>query len=182
MIRIFGYGEDTAKQTDSEPAEQVGVVSQPDEYEEVVYSSLSGTVIPLSEVPDPVFSSGAMGEGIAIEPADNKLHGPFDGTAVMVAPTKHAIGLRSNNGVEVLVHIGLDTVKLEGKPFDLTVKEGDKFHQDEVLIEFNKEWIEKQGLKTVTPVIITNTQSFQEIISENTKKLLSNQKLITVVK
>ncbi|WP_419883498.1 beta-glucoside-specific PTS transporter subunit IIABC [Peribacillus sp. B-H-3] len=182
LIQIFGYGDDTAKQTDSEPAEQVGVISQPDEYEEVIYSPLSGTVIPLSEVPDPVFSSGAMGDGVAIEPTDNKLHGPFDGTVVMVAPTKHAIGLRSNNGVEVLVHIGLDTVKLEGKPFDLKVKEGDKFHQDEVLIEFNKELIEKQGLKTVTPVIITNTQSFQEIISVNAKKLLSNQKLFTVVK
>lgn len=184
LIQIFGYGDDTAKQADggNKSVEQNGAMSQPDLNEEVIYSPLSGTVIPLSEVPDPVFSSGAMGEGIAIEPSDNKLYGPFDGTVVMVAPTKHAIGLRSDTGVEVLVHIGLDTVKLEGKPFDVKVKEGDKFLQNEVLIEFNKELIVKQGLKTVTPVIITNTQSFQKIISENEKTLLSNQKLFTVIK
>jgi PTS system beta-glucosides-specific IIC component len=185
LIQIFGYGDDTAKQAESvkESNEEIQAQSKQDLINETVYSPLSGTVIPLSEVPDPVFSSGAMGEGIGIEPSDNKVYGPFDGTVVMVAPTKHAIGLRSETGVEVLVHIGLDTVKLDGKPFDLKVKEGDKFHQNDILMEFNKELIESHGLKTVTPVIITNSPSFQKIISENNQTLLSsNQRLFTVIK
>jgi beta-glucoside PTS system EIICBA component len=95
-------------------------------------------VIPLSEVPDEVFSSGAMGQGVAIEPSDNQLYAPFDGNVVMIAPTKHAIGLRSESGVELLVHIGLDTVKLDGKPFTLHVEDGAKIKKGDLLITFDK--------------------------------------------
>jgi beta-glucoside PTS system EIICBA component len=123
-----------------------------------------------------------MGQGVAIEPADNKLYAPFDGTVVMIAPTKHAIGLRSETGVEILMHIGLDTVTLDGKPFTLNVKDGDKVKQGDLLIKFDKEFIHDKGLKTITPLIITNTHAFKEIIIENIKDISLEQKLLTVVK
>ncbi|KKB74056.1 MULTISPECIES: beta-glucoside-specific PTS transporter subunit IIABC [Bacillus] len=171
LIQIFGYGEDAATP-----------VKKPEpNNEETVYAPFSGRVIPLSKVPDEVFSSGAMGQGLAIEPSDNKLYAPFDGTVVMVAPTKHAIGLRSASGVEVLVHIGLDTVTLDGKPFALKIKEGDKVKKGEVLAEFDKEFIERKGLKTITPVIITNSHAYQEILIEDLKESALDQKLFTVV-
>ena len=115
-----------SKEAAAAPLNEVAV-SNPNENEETISAPFSGKVIPLSSVPDEVFSSGAMGEGLAIDPSDNKLYAPFDGTVVMVAPTKHAIGLRSEYGVELLVHIGLDTVTLDGKPFTLHVEDGVKF-------------------------------------------------------
>ncbi|MBD1381058.1 beta-glucoside-specific PTS transporter subunit IIABC [Metabacillus arenae] len=179
LIQIFGYGEDTAKKAGSESLVES---NDPNSNEETVNAPFSGKVIPLSEVPDEVFSSGAMGQGIAIEPSDNKLYAPFDGTVVMVAPTKHAIGLRSVSGVELLVHIGLDTVKLAGKPFTLYVEDGVKVTKGDVLIEFDKESIENQGLKTITPIIITNSHAYKEIIIEDNNDSTLDTKLFTVVK
>lgn len=139
LIQIFGYGEDTAAQTEKDnlQAEQAN--------EETVYAPFSGKVIPLSKVPDEVFSSGAMGQGLAIEPSDNKLFAPFDGTVVMVAPTKHAIGLRSASGIELLVHIGLDTVTLDGTPFALKVKEGDTVKKARCLPNLIKHSLNRKG-------------------------------------
>ncbi|MCP9298198.1 beta-glucoside-specific PTS transporter subunit IIABC [Bacillus halotolerans] len=175
LIQIFGYGENTAAQTEKDNllAEQAN--------EETVYAPFSGKVIPLSKVPDEVFSSGAMGQGLAIEPSDSKLYAPFDGTIVMVAPTKHAIGLRSTSGVELLVHIGLDTVTLDGTPFSLKVKEGDSVKKGEVLAEFDKAFIEQKGLTTITPVIITNSHAYQEILIEDLEESALDQKIFTVV-
>ncbi len=100
----------------------------------------------------------------------------------MVAPTKHAIGLRSEYGVELLVHIGLDTVTLDGKPFTLHVEDGVKFKKGDLLIEFDKEFIETQGLQTITPVIITNSSAYREVIIEDIENSGLNQTLFTVVK
>ncbi|MCY8318833.1 PTS glucose transporter subunit IIA, partial [Bacillus vallismortis] len=175
LIQIFGYGEDTAAQAEKEHVQTAQA------NEETVYAPFSGKVIPLSDVPDEVFSSGAMGQGLAIEPSENKLYAPFDGTVVMVAPTKHAIGLRSASGVELLVHIGLDTVTLDGTPFALKVKEGDTVKKGEVLVEFDKAIIEEKGLSTITPVIITNSHAYQEILIEELEESALGQKLFTVV-
>ncbi|MGZ9816735.1 beta-glucoside-specific PTS transporter subunit IIABC [Peribacillus simplex] len=185
LIQIFGYGEDTAKEADKSPiteGEAVGYLNKPSDNEETINAPFNGKVIPLSKVPDEVFSSGAMGQGLAIEPSDNKLYAPFDGTVVMVAPTKHAIGLRSTSGVELLVHIGLDTVTLDGKPFTLHVEDGAKFKKGDLLIQFDREFIQKQGLKAITPVIITNTSAYREVIVENVEDSSLDQKLFTVVK
>ncbi|UYP09837.1 beta-glucoside-specific PTS transporter subunit IIABC [Priestia megaterium] len=181
LIQVFGYGEDAAKEAAAAPLNEVAV-SNPSDNEETISAPFSGKVIPLSNVPDEVFSSGAMGEGLAIDPSDNKLYAPFDGTVVMVAPTKHAIGLRSEYGVELLVHIGLDTVTLDGKPFTLHVEDGVKFKKGDLLIEFDKEFIEKQGLQTITPVIITNSSAYREVIVEDVANSGLNQTLFTVVK
>ncbi|MBT2649163.1 PTS glucose transporter subunit IIA [Bacillus sp. ISL-34] len=187
LIQIFGYGEDSAKEADMSPVtegEAVGnlPVNKPSDNEETINAPFNGKVIPLSKVPDEVFSSGAMGQGLAIEPSDNKLYAPFDGTVVMLAPTKHAIGLRSTSGVELLVHIGLDTVTLDGKPFTLHVEDGAKFKKGDLLIQFDKEFIQKQGLKAITPVIITNSSAYKEVIVENVEDSSLDQKLFTVVK
>lgn len=185
LIQIFGYGEDTAKEANKSPiteGEAVGYLNKPSDNEETINAPFNGKVIPLSKVPDEVFSSGAMGQGLAIEPSDNKLYAPFDGTVVMVAPTKHAIGLRSTSGVELLVHIGLDTVTLDGKPFTLHVEDGAKFKKGDLLIQFDREFIQKQGLKVITPVIITNTSAYKEVIVENVEDSSLDQKLFTVVK
>ncbi|MEC1444445.1 beta-glucoside-specific PTS transporter subunit IIABC [Bacillus subtilis] len=172
LIQIFGYGEDIAAQPEKEQLQT---------NEETVYAPFSGKVIPLSNVPDEVFSSGAMGQGLAIEPSGSKLYAPFDGTVVMVAPTKHAIGLRSASGVELLAHIGLDTVTLDGTPFSLKVKEGDTVKKGEVLVEFDKAFIEEKGLTTITPVIITNSHAYQEILIEEIEESALHQKIFTVV-
>ncbi|WP_121610742.1 beta-glucoside-specific PTS transporter subunit IIABC [Mesobacillus foraminis] len=189
LIQIFGYGNDAAEKAgDENPAKDQDLseasfqTAAAQSNEENVESPFNGQVIPLSEVPDEVFNSGAMGQGVAIEPADNKLYAPFDGTVVMVAPTKHSIGLRSESGVELLVHIGLDTVTLDGKPFTLKVNDGDKIRKGETLIEFDKEFIHAQGLKTITPVIITNSHAYEEVIIEDRKEIELQQKLFTVVK
>lgn len=181
LIQLFGYGEDAAKDAATAPLKEVAI-SNPKENEETISAPFSGKVIPLSSVPDEVFSSGAMGQGLAIDPSDNKLYAPFDGTVVMVAPTKHAIGLRSEYGVELLVHIGLDTVTLDGTPFTLHVEDGTKFKKGDLLIEFDKEFIETKGLKTITPVIITNSSAYREIIVEDIENSGLNQTLFTVVK
>ena len=139
-------------------------------------------MIPLSQVPDEVFSSGAMGQGIALEPTDNKVLAPFEGTVVMIAPTKHAIGLKSETGVEMLIHIGLDTVTLDGSPFTLKIKDGEKFNKGDLLIEFDKDYIVSKGLKTITPVIVTNTSAYEEVIIEELENCTFNQRLFTVVK
>ncbi|MHC5545202.1 MULTISPECIES: PTS sugar transporter subunit IIA [Bacillus] len=99
----------------------------------------------------------------------------------MVTPTKHAIGLRSASGVELLAHIGLDTVTLGGTPFSLKVKEGDTVKKGEVLVEFDKAFIKEKGLTTITPVIITNSHAYQEILIEEIKESALHQKIFTVV-
>ncbi|MEH7004477.1 beta-glucoside-specific PTS transporter subunit IIABC [Priestia megaterium] len=182
LIQVFGYGEDAAKEAAAAAPLNEVAVSNLNENEETISAPFNGKVIPLSSVPDEVFSSGAMGEGLAIDPSDNKLYAPFDGTVVMVAPTKHAIGLRSEYGVELLVHIGLDTVTLDGKPFTLHVEDGVKFKKGDLLIEFDKEFIETQGLQTITPVIITNSNAYREVIVEDVENSGLNQTLFTVVK
>ncbi|MCP3027132.1 beta-glucoside-specific PTS transporter subunit IIABC [Halobacillus sp. A5] len=190
LIQIFGFGEDTAKQAGSEAlveeqgqaGDTAAAASDAKVNEEIVDAPFSGNVIQLSEVPDEVFSSGAMGKGVAIHPTDNKLYAPFDGTVVMIAPTKHAIGLRSESGVELLVHIGIDTVKLDGSPFTLHAEDGAAFKKGEILVEFDEEAIQSHGLETITPVIVTNAGAYEEIIIEDLKQSTFNQKLMTVVK
>ena len=182
LIQIFGFGENAAEKVNEEPATQQPELDLQNLNEESIHAPLRGQVIPLSEVSDKVFSSGAMGQGVAIEPLDNKLYAPFDGTVVMIALTKHAIGLRSNSGAELLVHVGLDTVMLKGKSFTLHVEDGAKIKKGDLLMTFDREFIQKEGIKITTPLIITNTDSYKEVIIENILDGLVGDKLLTVVK
>ena len=126
-----------------------------------VVSPLTGQVKPLSQATDPVFSSGVMGQGVVIEPSQGELVSPVNGTVTVLFPTKHAVGIVSEEGVEMLMHIGMDTVSLDGKGFETHVEQGDKVVVGQQLISFDMDVIKKAGLVTETPVIITNQDDFQ---------------------
>lgn len=128
-----------------------------------IFSPLKGTVIPLSEVKDDAFASEALGKGVAIEPSEGKVVAPFDGIIGTLFPTKHAIGIISDNGMEVLIHIGLDTVELNGKHFEAYVKQGDKVSKGQLLVTFDLENLRKEGYVTQTPIVVTNTQDYSKI-------------------
>lgn len=182
LIQIFGFGENATEKISEDPATAQPELDLQNLNEESIHAPLRGQVIPLSKVSDKVFSSGAMGQGVAIEPLDNKLYAPFDGTVVMIALTKHAIGLRSHSGAELLVHVGLDTVLLKGEPFTLHVEDGAKIKKGDLLMTFDREFIENKGIKITTPLIITNTDSYKEVIIENILDGLVGDKLLTVVR
>lgn len=127
-------------------------------------SPIKGEIIPLKELPDAAFAEGAMGKGLGIQPSEGKVFAPFDGTIETVFRTKHVIALKSYDGVELLVHIGVDTVKLQGKHFNVIVEEGQKVTAGELLVEFDLDEIRKAGYPTATPVIITNTMEYVDVI------------------
>src|SRR5690625_988673 len=128
-----------------------------------VYSPVAGQIVPLSEVNDEVFSSGALGKGIAIKPIDGNVYAPFDAEVVSLFPTNHAIGLKSDTGVELLIHIGIDTVELDGKHFESIVNQGQRVNHGDLLIRFEPEEIEKAGYETDVINVITNTNDFETV-------------------
>ena len=147
-----------------------------------VYSPLKGEIIPLTEAPDKVFASEALGKGVAINPAEGKVVAPFNGTVAMLYDTKHAIGLVSDDGVEVLIHIGLDTVKLNGEHFTAHVAQGDKVACGQTLVTFDMDAITKAGYPLVTPVIVSNTQKYTEVSTVKTGATDFSEKVLTVTK
>ncbi|HDE6807768.1 TPA: PTS transporter subunit IIABC [Staphylococcus aureus] len=125
------------------------------ELSHIVHAPLTGEVTPLSEVPDQVFSEKMMGDGIAIKPSQGEVRAPFNGKVQMIFPTKHAIGLVSDSGLELLIHIGLDTVKLNGEGFTLHVEEGQEVKQGDLLINFDLDYIRNHAKNDITPIIVT---------------------------
>ncbi len=121
---------------------------------EKIYSPLDGKIIPLSEIPDEAFSSGALGTGVGIEPKNGNVYSPADGKIDNIADSKHAIGITTNDGTDILIHIGIDTVKLNGEPFDLKVKVGDSVKKGQLIGTFDIEKIKKNNLSTITPIIV----------------------------
>ena len=152
--------EEFAAQEEAEFASHTATPTVLAESAEVV-SPLAGQVKPLSQATDPVFSSGVMGQGVVIEPSQGELVSPVNGTVTVLFPTKHAVGIVSEEGVEMLMHIGMDTVSLDGKGFEAHVEQGDKVVVGQQLISFDMDVIKKAGLVTETPVIITNQDDFQ---------------------
>ncbi|MBP1172877.1 PTS system beta-glucosides-specific IIC component [Paenibacillus sp. PvR133] len=131
---------------------------------EEVLSPIEGTVVALTEVPDAAFASEAMGKGIAIQPTTGRVVAPFDGTITVAFKKKHALAIVSPHGAEVLIHVGVDTVKLDGKYFTSHIKEGDEVKAGDLLLEFDVEQIRAEGYPTITPVIITNSSQYVEIL------------------
>lgn len=161
LVQIVGIGE---KETNEEKQDKKIEEGQPilNVGVKEVKSPISGKVIELEKVDDPVFSSGAMGKGIAIEPMDNKVYAPFNGTIEFIAETKHAIGLLSEDGVEVLIHVGMDTVKMQGRGFNVKTSANSKVKAGDLLLEFDKNAIEKEGYSLITPVVITNADNYED--------------------
>lgn len=131
----------------------------------MILSPIEGKTISLKQVNDPTFSEEIMGKGIAIRPAAGRAVAPLDGVVTAIFETKHAIGITGDNGVELLIHIGLDTVKLEGKYFTAHIKAGEKVKAGDLLVEFDIDAIEKAGYETITPVLVTNTCDYSDVLS-----------------
>lgn len=149
---------------------------------EVIVSPLTGKIVPLQEVADEAFSSGTLGKGIAVEPAVGKLHAPADGEITTLFPTKHAVGLTTGDGIEVLMHIGMDTVEMDGNGFTAHVQQGDKVKKGDLLVEFDMKAIKAAGKSTVTPVIITNTDDYKDVLPLNQKNITVGEDFLTIVK
>lgn len=192
---MFGY-ESKTKETVSEKNESVSstsVESTPVDLpvvpetktteikKEQIYSPLTGKAVALSTINDPAFSTGAMGKGLAIVPEFGEVVAPVDGVVTSLFPTGHAIGLTTNAGTEILIHIGINTVALKGKHFNPVVQEGDIVRQGDLLIQFEIDKIKEAGYETVTPVIVTLTQQEVDVFETTQEHVQKNDVLLTLV-
>ncbi|MEH7495189.1 PTS sugar transporter subunit IIA, partial [Neobacillus niacini] len=143
-------------------------------------SPIHGKVLPLSQVNDEVFSSGALGEGIAIYPVTGEVVAPMDCKVSILYPTLHAIGLQLENGVEMLIHIGLDTVELKGEGFKAHVKAGDEIKKGTKIVSFDIKAIEAKGYDLSTPIIITNSSQYQNVSFVENEKSTTHDELILI--
>ena len=155
LAGVAGEGAQTATAV-AERTAAVGALIQ-------VAAPLDGTVVPLDTVPDPVFAGGVMGPGVAIEPTGTTVYAPGAGVVVAAQPTGHAFGLQLDNGAEVLIHVGIDTVNLKGEGFDVKVKNGDRVETGTPLVTFDRAVIEKAGYPLITPVIVLNGDTFDTV-------------------
>lgn len=146
-----------------------------------VDAPLKGRAIPLSEVKDEVFSKCVVGKGAAIVPAEGKVFAPVNGTAEAVFETKHAIGLKDENGVEILIHVGMDTVELEGRYYTAHVAQGDKIKKGQLLLEFDMEAIREAGYDLTTPVIISNSDAYTDVIAVEEKEVQVGEMFLSVL-
>lgn len=146
-----------------------------------IAAPISGYVIPLSEVQDEAFSSGVLGKGLAIVPSEGKVYAPCDGEISTLFPTGHAIGITAANKAELLLHIGMDTVKLEGKYFSPKVEAGAKVHKGDLILEFDLEKIKEAGYDTTTPVLVTNYTDFADISGEGEREVKAGEDLISII-
>ena len=140
---------------------------------------LSGKTIPISEVPDEVFSSKMMGDGLAIIPSTNIVKAPEDGEiTVVMEESKHAVGIKFKNGVDALIHVGIDTVSMKGEGFKLFVKPGDKVKGGQDLLMFNDDLIKERGLLTYTILVITNSSDYPNMLIETEKDVNATESVI----
>ena len=128
-----------------------------------IAAPLTGKVIPVTEVPDPVFAEKVLGDGIAVDPTEGTVYSPVDGTIFQIAHTFHAMGIESDDGLEILVHLGIDTVKLEGKGFQSFVEVGQKVKKGDKIMEMDIGFIREQGLSPMSPCIITNLDAIKSM-------------------
>lgn len=164
---LFGYSDDMLNNKESVKATN----NTTDDLE--VVSPLNGELVKLSEVSDKAFASEALGKGIAVIPSEGKLYSPVDGTIAVAFPTGHALGLTTEIGAEILIHIGFDTVSLDGKYFDVKVKVGQEVKKGDLLVEFDIDKIKAEGFDITTPILITNSDNFSDlkVIGENSVKV-----------
>lgn len=147
----------------------------------VISSPVNGKKVDISKVKDETFAKEILGKGIAVESVDGKIAAPFDGEVATIFRTKHVIGLKSTEGVELLIHIGIDTVELEGKFFTPHVQDGDTFKKGDLLLEFDKKAIEEAGYETIIPVIVTNTSNYLEVLASKEGDVEMGQELLTIL-
>ena len=179
LAYFFGLKEEEIKEMENESNDLVNE-NKSEGVDELV-SPIQGEQINLSEVDDEVFSSGAVGSGLAIIPDVGEVVSPVNGTVSTIFPTKHAIGIVSDNGTELLIHIGLNTVALDGKYYDVHINSGDKVTKGQKLVSFDIEGIKKEGYSTVTPVLVTNTADLKDVIVIENNKVDKGSIIIKVI-
>lgn len=164
LVQVVGCGESpgSGDAADAAPSGPASAPASGEAGEVTVCSPLSGTVVPLSQVKDPTFAQGILGEGAAVQPREGKLYAPFDGTVLSIADSRHAIHLLGPNQMELLLHIGLDTVELGGAGYTARVKEGDRIRTGDLLVEFDLEEIRRK-YDPITPVLVTNAEDFAAV-------------------
>ncbi|QED46840.1 PTS sugar transporter subunit IIA [Cytobacillus dafuensis] len=145
-----------------------------------IFAPVNGEVLSLDKVPDPVFSEKMMGEGVAIMPDEGNIHAPIEGTVILMPDTKHAIGIRSKDGTEILIHIGLETVSLKGNGFNTHVIMGDSISIGQLLIEVDWSYLKEHAESIITPIVITNS-SDRVIQFENIKQGFAGETVLMTV-
>ncbi|MEK3794880.1 beta-glucoside-specific PTS transporter subunit IIABC [Paenibacillus sp. FSL R7-0204] len=183
LVLVLGYKEpETDAAVSVSPGGTSGTTTPTLIDKELVVSPLAGTLHPLGTLPDEAFASGAMGKGIVIEPSSGILTSPVNGTVTTVFPTGHAIGITSDSGAELLIHVGVNTVKLKGQHFTKKVKEGDKVVKGQLLLEFDLEAIRAAGFVTATPVIVTNSAQYLDVLKSTGTEVPSGELLLTLIR
>ena len=149
---------------------------------EILGAPIEGEAVESAEISDPTFGMELLGKGMAIKPAVGKVYAPVNGTVTMVFDTKHAISITSEGGAEILIHIGLDTVSLNGAPFTIHVNADDKVKKGDLIAEFDMDAIKAAGLETITPVIICNTDDFKDVVRFTGKMVKPGDDIMELVK
>lgn len=185
LVYVFGFKDpanpEAAKQT-PEPVKEEKAALEPNpnnRYE--ISSPMTGDVVPLQEINDATFAGEHMGKGIAIRPTSGRVVSPINGVVQTIYRTKHAIGLVDDQGVEILIHIGQDTVQLKGQHFTAHVKDGDRVNVGDLIVEFDLQAIIEAGYETVTPIIVTNTADYLDVVATTELKVQEKDKLVTVI-
>ncbi|WP_340399260.1 beta-glucoside-specific PTS transporter subunit IIABC [Paenibacillus sp. FSL H8-0079] len=180
LVYVFGFEDpEPETQTASETTPVKAGATQVKK--EIMYSPLQGKVQALETLPDEAFASGAMGQGILIEPSEGRLTSPVNGTITTVFPTGHAIGITSDEGAEILIHVGVNTVRLKGKHFEKQVQEGDRVERGQLLLLFDIEQIKAAGYITTTPVILTNSYKYLDVLKTAEAEVKNEDYLMTVI-
>lgn len=147
-----------------------------------VGAPIAGKLVSIKEVSDPTFSEEVLGKGVAIIPSDNRVYAPVDGTVATVFPTGHAAAITNDEGAEILIHVGLDTVKLNGEHFTIHAEEGQKVKKGDLLLEADLEQIKAAGYDIITPVIICNSDDFAEVQMEEARDVAQGDDILTLHK
>ncbi|SEL02668.1 PTS system beta-glucoside-specific IIA component, Glc family /PTS system beta-glucoside-specific IIB component, Glc family /PTS system beta-glucoside-specific IIC component, Glc family [Carnobacterium iners] len=184
LTYLVGFGKLYEDETIIAKSINEGIVGLGDEVyivKDTIESPLKGSVVTLSDVQDEAFSSGAMGKGIAIDPVEGKLVSPVSGEITMIFPTSHAVGITSDEGTEILIHIGMDTVKMNEEGFIPHVKQGDRVIKGQLLIEFDIFKIQDAGYSVITPIVITNSKDYLDVITTDKELIDPKDQLMTIV-
>lgn len=176
---LYGGAKDASATTEEKVVEPVNDLKELKQ--EIIASPMMSDIVKLEDVPDEVFASGAMGKGIAINPAESTVFAPANGEVTLVFPTGHAIGMRTENGAELLIHVGMDTVSLEGKGFKTYVEVGDKVQVGQKLLEFDLATIREANLPVISPIIVTNSADFDDVLTTQEARVNTGDYLLTTL-
>ncbi|WP_313642051.1 beta-glucoside-specific PTS transporter subunit IIABC [Paenibacillus sp. FSL K6-0276] len=177
LTYFLGYEDKKKKEQPQEITEKPVISSK----NQTIFSPLTGAVKTLSEISDKAFSSGAMGKGVAIEPTVGEVVSPVDGKVTNVFPSYHAIGITSDEGIEILIHVGVNTVKLKGKYFEPVAVQGATVRKGDTLLKFDIEKIREEGFELTTPVIVTNADEYLDVVETKNSSVSKNDNLLTIL-